>query len=84
VGDVEEAVKISEQLSKIDRPYLFGWHTCYRARIASLLGEKEKAVKLLSESFAQGEPNDIRVHNEPDFLPLKGYGPFEELLRPKE
>jgi tetratricopeptide (TPR) repeat protein len=84
VGDVEEAIRISEQLSKIDRPYLFGLHTYYRARIASLLGEKEKAVKLLSESFAQGKPNNIEVHNDPDFLPLKGYAPFEELMRPKE
>jgi tetratricopeptide (TPR) repeat protein len=50
-GNLKEARKISGELKKISRPYLFGGHTYWRACIASLLGEKQRAVELLRESF---------------------------------
>jgi len=81
-GDKEEALRISSLLENIDRPYIFGTHTYCRAFIASLLGEKENAVRLLREALAQG----IRywsLHPAMDLEPLQDYPPFKELIKPK-
>jgi hypothetical protein len=55
-----------------------------RARIHALLGEKEQAMKVLREGFAEmGLFHAPRLRMEMDLEPLWGYPPFEELLRPK-
>ncbi len=82
-GDREEALRIATELKSIDRPYLFGNHTYWRACIASLLGEQEQAVALLREAFAQGRDYGVYLHREMDLEPLRDYPPFQELLRPK-
>ncbi len=82
-GDRSQAMKISEELSNIDRRYLFGNHTYWRACIAALLGEKERAVALLEESFSQGRRYDVDLHRNIDLEPLWDYPPFMEILRPK-
>jgi tetratricopeptide (TPR) repeat protein len=50
MGNREEAQRISDELGKVEQPYLYGLIPYYQARIAALLGEKDKAVKLLQES----------------------------------
>jgi serine/threonine protein kinase/tetratricopeptide (TPR) repeat protein len=82
-GDRAQATKVSEELSKIDRRYLFGNHTYWRACIAALLGEKERAVALLKESFSQGRAYGVDLHRDIDLEPLWDYPPFIEILRPK-
>jgi len=82
-GNLKEARKISDELKKMSRPYLFGEHTYWRARIASLLGEKQHAVELLRESFAQGNVYGTYLHCVIDFEPIRDYPPFKELMRPK-
>ncbi|UCC41573.1 MAG: tetratricopeptide repeat protein, partial [Candidatus Aminicenantes bacterium] len=81
-GDKEEAVRISSLLENIDRLYIFGLHTYWRARIASLLGEKENAVRILREALAQGVYYSA-LHPSMDFEPLQDYPPFKELIKPK-
>ncbi len=83
-GDREEALKISEELRQIKRPYVFGYHTYCRACIASLLGEHEQAVELLKEAFAQGYAHGVYLHRDMDLEALRKYPPFQELLWPKE
>ena len=83
-GDREDAMNISEKLKQIDRPYLFGQNTYWRACIAALLGNQELAVELLKESFAKGKTYGIYLHRNIDFETLKDYLPFQELLKPKE
>lgn len=88
-GDTAGAQRISGALWRIKRPYLFGSHLYQCASIASLLGDKERAVSLLREAVAQGYPFDnhgyaFRCHESIDFEPLHGYPPFEELIRPKD
>jgi tetratricopeptide (TPR) repeat protein len=83
-GDREEALRIAIELKHIDRPYLFGNHTYWRACIASLLGEREDALALLREAFAQGLDYGVYLHRDMDLEPLRDYPPFQELLRPKE
>jgi serine/threonine protein kinase/tetratricopeptide (TPR) repeat protein len=82
-GDREGAMKISNELATIDRRFLFGSHTYWRACIASLLGEKERAVALLRESFSQGRGYRVGLHRDINLEPLWDYQPFKELLRPK-
>jgi tetratricopeptide (TPR) repeat protein/predicted Ser/Thr protein kinase len=82
-GDRAEALRVSEELGKLDRPFLFGRHLYWRACIASLLGEKEQSVALLKESFAQGASYGVTFHRDINLEPLWDYPPFKELLRPK-
>jgi hypothetical protein len=62
---------------------VFGEHTYYRAGIAANLGERERAVELLRDAFAQGQYFGYSLHNSLALEPLRGYPPFEELIRPK-
>ena len=81
--DRQEALRISEELGEIDRPYLFGAPSEQRAYIHAALGELEAAVDLLRSAFAQGRAYGPWVHIDPGLEPLRGYPPFEELIRPK-
>jgi serine/threonine protein kinase/tetratricopeptide (TPR) repeat protein len=86
-GNKEEALRISEELKRIDRPYTFGAQTYWRARIAALLGMKEEAVELLRQSFAQGnyytDDKGVFIIQAADLGPLRDYAPFKELMKPK-
>jgi len=82
-GERDKALEIFKELESIDRPYLFGEHTYMCARIASLLGEKEEAVVLLRDAFAQGLKYGAYLHYEMDLEPIRNYKPFQELLKPK-
>ena len=79
-GNTEGANRISGQLAQLDRPYLFGRHTYWQARIAAVLGEKEKAITLIKEALAQGRTYSD-LYNM-DFESLKDYPPFVELKKP--
>lgn len=91
-GDVAEAHRISELLAGLKYPYLRGENTHARAQIAAILGEREGAVSLLRDAFAEGlrydmyGPYRLRSFNHalPEFAQLRGYPPFEELVRPKD
>jgi len=86
-GDREEALRISEELKRIDRPYTFGAQTYWRARIAAILGMKEEAMELLRQSFAQGHyylsATGVFIIQEADLEPLRDFASFRELMKPK-
>ncbi len=82
-GNEEEARRIASELKDTDREYLFGSHTYVRARIHALLGEYAEAVKLIQESFDQGNGFGVYIHRDIDLEPLRDYPPFQELLKPK-
>ena len=82
-GDQEKAAMISKWLEQLDRPYLRGVNTLWRARIAAVLDERERAVNLLQDAISQGQAY-FRLHLDFDLVePLRDYPPFQELLRPK-
>ena len=58
---------------------------CWRARIASVLGMQEEAVTLLRPIFDRGTPDGLPLyaHTEMDFESLRGYPPFQALIRPE-
>lgn len=82
-GDLVEAARISIWLAGLNRPYLRGRNTYWRARIAAVSGEHEQAVDLLRQAFGEGLEYEESLHNEPDLEPLRSYAPFRELIRPK-
>ncbi|MCK4410166.1 MAG: hypothetical protein KAW67_08775, partial [Candidatus Eisenbacteria sp.] len=84
-GDPEEAARISMELERLDHPHMYGMNMYWCARISALLGERERAVEFLREGFAGGLTHcgTVDLHVEMDFESLRGYPPFEELMRPK-
>jgi DNA-binding SARP family transcriptional activator/TolB-like protein/predicted Zn-dependent protease len=82
-GDRAEAERILAWLTALERPYLLGEHTYWRARIAALLGEPERAVGWLQEAYAQGRSEWIGLHSDPDLESLHDFTPFRRLVRPK-
>ena len=82
-GDRERAESILGGLYERDDPYLLGKHLFWCARIAAVLGDEKRAVNLLREAYGHGHPYSMDDLLVIDFEPLRGYGPYEELMRPK-
>src|SRR5438552_2976682 len=83
-GNREQALRVDSALAGVKRPYIFGRHAVWRARIQALLGEREGAVALLRDAFAQGYPHAHALHVDLAFEALRDYAPFQELVKPKE
>jgi serine/threonine protein kinase/tetratricopeptide (TPR) repeat protein len=89
-GDRAGAERIAAELRKVERPYLFGENFYQCACIEAQLGDKAKAVELLRDAIAKGIGGTLdwygyaeAFHRAPELAPLRGYEPFEELIRPK-
>ncbi|CAN5754260.1 hypothetical protein BH23GEM9_BH23GEM9_12110 [soil metagenome] len=82
-GDTTAAAEAAAWLAAVDRPHLRGAHTYWRARIASLLGDQEQAVKLLEQAYREGAFLWRELHIEQDFAPLHGYPAFRDFVRPR-
>src|SRR5437016_13829729 len=83
-GNREQALRVDSALAGVKRPYIFGRHAVWRARIQALLGERDVAVTLLRDAFAQGYPHGHGLHVDLAFDALRDYAPFRELVKPKE
>jgi tetratricopeptide (TPR) repeat protein len=82
-GNHEEAKRISKKLQEIDQSYVFGSDTYWQARIASILGDKERALILLREAISQGV-SYARLHADMDLEPMLDYPPYQEFIKPKK
>lgn len=82
-GDTHEAARIARQLADLDTPYLLGQNTIWRARIAALLGDRDQAVALLRDAYAEGYSWWLELHYDIDFESLRDHAAFQELIRPK-
>jgi tetratricopeptide (TPR) repeat protein len=83
-GNRAETIKVSSWLENLNRPYLYGDPLIWRASIAALSGDQDRAVMLLREAFAQGAEYGIDWHRDPDLESLRDYGPYKELMKVKE
>ena len=79
-----DALRFDRTLQAMRPRYLFGRHTMWRARIHAVLGERDTAVALVQEAFAQGYPRGGVMHLFPSLWSLRDYPPYRELLTPKE
>jgi len=82
LGDVAAASRISDELAAFEQPTV-GYRTRWRARIAALIGERERAVELLRQSFNEGLGYGIILHRDPDLESLRHDPVFQEFMRPK-
>jgi DNA-binding SARP family transcriptional activator len=82
-GDRTEALAISARLGGRAIPPEFGGDLYRQARIAAQLGDREGAVAFLRDALSRGMAYGIWLHRDMDLEPLRGFEPFEELLRPK-
>lgn len=84
-GDLATARRIDASLAAIDRPYLFGEPTFWRARIAAVLGDDRGALDLLRQSFREGRGGQgwFVLHVARDFDGLRGQEEFQDLVRPR-
>ena len=91
-GQSAEAQRISAELGALDPKYLYGIEALWQAQIAAILGDKDRAVALLRESVARGggwskereyvSYGFVYPHSM-DLELLRGYPPFEQLVKPK-
>lgn len=91
-GDHAGAERADTLLSALERP--LGTAAFWRACIAARLGERDRAVDLLARARTQGQWlfqnamnrryfHVLGAHVEPSFDHLRGYAPFDALVRPK-
>jgi len=81
-GDHATADSISRVLAERTFPYSFGAPDLWRARISTVLGDRARAITLLREAIDHGLIFDNRLHLDHDLGGLRGYPPFDQLLRP--
>jgi hypothetical protein len=75
------AERVSAALESLDVPYLHGVNTMFRARIAAVLGRRDDAVRLVRQARAEGAQVE-ELHRAVELLALRGYPPFDDLVRP--
>ena len=82
MGDSTSAMKQAAALSRLaSEPD--GIVELARAQLAAVLGQRERAVELLRDAFARGLSMSTALHRQMDFESLRGFAPFDELMRPK-
>jgi len=69
-------------LRELNRPFLLGWDSYYRAAIAAHLERSDEALGLLREAFSRGYPWSIDLHASLELKPLRGHPEFEAILNP--
>jgi Flp pilus assembly protein TadD len=83
LGRSAEALEISARLAALEQPGLRGRHIGWRAAIASLLDDSDRAVRLLGEAFDRGYAMNVEIHRDPSWDPVRAYPPFRALIRPR-
>ena len=83
-GDTEAAAGYSTMLRNLNRPYLLGWESFYRAAITAHLGRSGEALSLLRDAFSRGYPWGANLHSNLELKPLRGHPEFEAILNPDE
>jgi tetratricopeptide (TPR) repeat protein len=81
LGDHATAERVYQRLEGKD--HRFGRSTGWQAQIAAVMGDREKAVQRLADAFSQSFPQNPHMWLWIDFESLRGYEPFDELMRPK-
>jgi hypothetical protein len=71
----------SARLAGIRRPELRGEPTLWRARMAALTTDNDRAVSLLRDALAEGS-RALTRDDDPDFDGLRHHPPFIELAKP--
>ena len=82
LGDRAAALELARRLEQLASPQNLGNDSYCLACIAAELGDREEALELLRRALLEGTRFDLTFHCNPFFEPLRGFGPFNELLEP--
>lgn len=83
LGDREGAEAMIKLAGDIEGSNLRGRHLLAQAKITAALGDRDEAVRLFQDAFANGGAYGTWIHVEPALDDLWGYPPFESLMRPR-
>jgi len=83
IGDHEEAWRIFNEFPDRGHRMVPYRRSYWRACIAANLGDKDRAMELLNESFVAGFGYNLVMHYDVDLQPLWDYPPYQELIAPK-
>jgi len=83
-ADTATAERIDRALAALSHDHDLGLAVLNQARIAAVLGRRDSAVARLRRTFDQAHEFDLWVHRDADFLALRGYAPFDAVMRPTE
>ena len=81
-GNRAAAEAIGTSLVRMRRPWLFGTNTYWRAAISGALGNRDLAAQLLQQAHREGVPMHT-WHYAAELASLRGFAPFDALLRPR-
>jgi serine/threonine-protein kinase len=81
--DRARVMRIVARLERLDRPYLFGSPTYWRAAIAAVQGRAQQAADLLRQAFSEGLPFELFVHHDLNFEAVRESAPFTEVVASK-
>lgn len=94
LGDTLRARRIATALERWPEPYVFGRHTLWRARIAAVLGDRDRAVALAEAAMTQGHPRffdpgggpyeEPEYHIDPALRAVRDHPSFRRFLAPRE
>lgn len=84
LGEKALAERAISALLSMDSQYRRGTHIYAAAQIQARLGDKAGAVQLLREALSNGITVSSFNDADPAFLSMRGYAPFENLLKPAD
>lgn len=80
-GQVAEARRVEAWLASLDWPHMRGAPALWRSRIATALGEQDRAVALLRDGLRRADFG-AWVHIDYDFIELRDHPGFRAAIRP--
>ena len=83
LGHQQETVRWCSWLEELDEPFLYGAQWFWRAAVAAMLDERDRAVNMLHRALADGLPNELFLHTDPHLMRLRGHPSFDAVLRPR-
>src|SRR5689334_6085406 len=85
LNDEPAALLAEREISDANSPYQRGTRKLLQAEIAAAIGDRDRAVELLRQALSLGVGLEFlggALLDNPDLTPLRGYPPYEELLKP--
>jgi hypothetical protein len=81
--DRDRALVYDERLRRLSGPDQHGRDAYWRACIASLLGDRDRAVLLLRDAFGAGHFRGLEIHQSHELQRLREFPPFVTLVAPR-
>ncbi|MEO7359121.1 MAG: serine/threonine-protein kinase [Gemmatimonadaceae bacterium] len=82
LGDKVPAKATADSLTALQKPWMYGANLYWSAAILGALGDRDAAVQLLRQATSRGRAPDT-WHDATELNSLRGFEPFEQLLKPR-